>query len=115
MPPWQTWDPVQAQPANAPRIFLRHARIAQVLGLSLPVARVEQCLTAIGCTVLSKPADDRMAVDVPGWRPDITSEIDLIEEVARIHGYDAVPTELRPFRVSTLRDADIERGHEAPL
>jgi phenylalanyl-tRNA synthetase beta chain len=49
-----------------------------------------------------------MAVDAPGWRPDITSEIDLIEEVARVHGYDAVPMELRPFRVSPLRDADIE-------
>ncbi len=96
------------QPANAPRIFLRHARLAQVLGITLPVARVEQCLTAIGCTVLSKPDDARMAVDVPGWRPDLTSEIDLIEEVARIHGYDNVPMELRPFRVSTLRDADIE-------
>jgi phenylalanyl-tRNA synthetase beta chain len=96
------------QPSNAPRIFLRHARLKQVLGLELPVARVEQCLTAIGCTVLSKPDDARMAVDVPGWRPDLTGEIDLIEEVARIHGYDAVPTELRPFRVGTLRDADIE-------
>ncbi|HTK56129.1 MAG TPA: phenylalanine--tRNA ligase subunit beta, partial [Gemmatimonadales bacterium] len=96
------------QPANPPRIFLRHARLKQVLGLELPPARIEQCLTAIGCTVLSKPDDARIAVDVPGWRPDLTGEIDLIEEVARIHGYDAVPTELRPFRVSTLRDADIE-------
>ena len=96
------------QPANPPRIFLRHARLKQVLGLELPPARIEQCLTAVGCTVLSKPDDARIAVDVPGWRPDLTGEIDLIEEVARIHGYDAVPTELRPFRVSTLRDADIE-------
>jgi phenylalanyl-tRNA synthetase beta chain len=99
---------VWPQPSNAPRVFLRHARLKQVLGVDLPVARVEQCLTAIGCTVLSKPDDARMAVDVPGWRPDLTSEIDLIEEVARIHGYDQIPNELRPFRVSELRDADIE-------
>ncbi len=103
-PPVDIWP----QPANPPRIFLRHARLKQVLGLELPPARIEQCLTAIGCTVLSKPDDARIAVDVPGWRPDLTSEIDLIEEVARIHGYEQVPTELRPFRVSTLRDADIE-------
>jgi phenylalanyl-tRNA synthetase beta chain len=96
------------QPSNAPRVFLRHARLKQVLGIDLPVARVEQCLTAIGCTVLSKPDDARMAVDVPGWRPDLTGEIDLIEEVARIHGYDQIPNELRPFRVGELRDADIE-------
>jgi phenylalanyl-tRNA synthetase beta chain len=99
---------VWPQPSNAPRVFLRHARLKQVLGIDLPVARVEQCLTAIGCTVLSKPDDARMAVDVPGWRPDLTSEIDLIEEVARIHGYDQIPNELRPFRVGELRDADIE-------
>ena len=99
---------VWPQPANPPRIFLRHARLAQVLGFALEPARVEQCLTAIGCTVLSKPDDARIAVDVPGWRPDLTAEIDLIEEVARIHGYDAVPTELRPFRAGSLRDADME-------
>lgn len=99
---------VWPQPANPARIFLRHARLTQVLGFELAPARVEQCLTAIGCTVLSKPDDNRVAVDVPGWRPDLVGEIDLIEEVARIHGYDAVPMELRPFRVGSLRDADIE-------
>ncbi len=89
---------------NPPRIFLRPARVAQVLGIELSWAEIERCLVAIGATVVSKPDDARIAVDVPGWRPDLQSEIDLVEEVARLHGYEQVPTELRPFRPGTRED-----------
>lgn len=92
------------EPAHPPRIFLRLARVAQVLGLELGQHEVERCLVAVGCTVVAKPGDGRLAVDVPGWRPDLQAEIDLVEEVARIHGYDRVPTELRPFRVGARPD-----------
>ena len=100
-------SPVDLHPvvANPPRIFLRLARVKQVLGLELGLHEVERCLVAIGATVVAKPDDGRLAVDVPGWRPDLTTEIDLVEEVARMHGYDRVPTELRPFRVGSLPDA----------
>jgi phenylalanyl-tRNA synthetase beta chain len=97
-------------PSNPPRVFLRPARVAQVLGVELPVRRIEECLVAIGCTVLAKPDDNRIAVDVPGWRPDLTSEIDLIEEVARVHGYGSFPDELRPYRVPVREDADESRA-----
>lgn len=90
--------------ANPPRIFLRPARVAQVLGIDLPWTEIERCLVGIGATVVSKPDDGRIAVDVPGWRPDLLSEIDLIEEIARIHGYDEIPTEVRPFRPGTRAD-----------
>ena len=100
-------NPVDLHPvvANPPRVFLRLSRVAQILGLDLGQHEVERCLVAIGATVVAKPDDARLAVDVPGWRPDLTTEIDLVEEVARMHGYDRVPTELRPFRVGTLGDA----------
>lgn len=93
-------DAVDCTPAAAfpPRIFLRPARVAQVLGVTLPWIEIEKHLVAIGATVVSKPDDQRIAVDVPGWRPDITSEIDLVEEIARLHGYDNIPIDLRPFR-----------------
>jgi phenylalanyl-tRNA synthetase beta chain len=104
-------DPVDLwpEPSHPPRIFLRPARVAQVLGVQLPVATLEQHLLATGATVLSKPEDHRLVVDVPGWRPELTGEIDLIEEIARIHGYDNFPVELRPFRVGSLPDAPVER------
>ncbi|MGH7582800.1 MAG: phenylalanine--tRNA ligase subunit beta [Gemmatimonadales bacterium] len=93
------------EPGHPPRIFLRPSRVAQVLGVPLPINAIEKCLVAIGATVVAKPGDDRIAVGVPGWRSDLVSEIDLVEEVARIHGYDQLPTELRPFRPG-LRDDD---------
>jgi phenylalanyl-tRNA synthetase beta chain len=96
-------------PSNPPRIFIRPARVAQVLGLELPWQTIEQHLTAIGAVVVSKPEDGRMAVDVPGWRPDLVREIDLIEEIARIHGYDSFPSDLRPFRLGNLGEAEVER------
>ncbi|HEX2452047.1 MAG TPA: phenylalanine--tRNA ligase subunit beta, partial [Gemmatimonadales bacterium] len=97
------------EPSHPPRIFLRPARVAHVLGVELPVATIEQHLLAIGATVLSKPDDHRIAVDVPGWRPDLVEEIDLIEEIARVHGYDEFPVELRHYRGGSLPDAPVER------
>lgn len=97
-------------PVNPPRIFVRTARVAQVLGAELGVATIEKYLVAIGCTVLNKPEDARLAVDVPGWRPDLTSEIDLIEEIARLHGYDNFPVVLRPYRVGRLGDLPVDRA-----
>ena len=96
------------EPANPPRIFLRTARTAQILGVDLPVHVLEQCLVAIGCTVVAKPAEHRLAVEVPGWRPDLVAEIDVIEEVARIYGYANFPDELRAFRAGRQVDPPIE-------
>ena len=97
-------------PSHPPRIFLRLARVSQVLGADVTLAAIEKYLVAIGCTVLHKPDDARLAVDVPGWRPDLLLEIDLIEEIARLHGYDAFPAELRPFRVGQVGEAPLDRA-----
>ncbi|MEK7379582.1 MAG: phenylalanine--tRNA ligase subunit beta [Gemmatimonadota bacterium] len=102
--PVDIW-PDQAHP---PRIFLRRARVTQVLGIALPLKEIEKALVAVGATVVAKPDDDRIAVEVPGWRPDLVEEIDLVEEVARHYGYDNIPSELRPFRVGSYLDSPIE-------
>jgi phenylalanyl-tRNA synthetase beta chain len=103
-------DPVDCwpEPTHPPRIFLRLGRVAQVLGVELPLHAVESCLVAIGATVVAKPAEARIAVEVPGWRPDLREEIDLIEEIARIHGYAEFPDELRPFRAGNQTDAPMD-------
>jgi phenylalanyl-tRNA synthetase beta chain len=57
---------------------------------------------------VAAPKDQRLAVQVPGWRPDVTREVDLIEEVARLRGYQTFPDELRPYRPGTVPDAPSE-------
>ncbi|WP_202843894.1 phenylalanine--tRNA ligase subunit beta [Luteimonas saliphila] len=73
-------------------IVLRRARLARVLGLAVPDAEVERILRALGMDVAAVDAGWRVLS--PSRRFDIAIEEDLIEEVARIHGYDAIPTTL---------------------
>lgn len=103
-PPVDVWP----EPSHPPRIFLRLDRVAQVLGVALPLHVIERALVAIGAPVVAKPDDGRLAVEPPGWRPDITEEIDLIEEIARVHGYDEFPDALRPFRPGAQDDAPLD-------
>jgi phenylalanyl-tRNA synthetase beta chain len=91
--------------SHPPRIFLRQARVAQVLGVELSRSEIERTLVAIGATVVAKPQDQRLAVEVPGWRPDLTHEIDLVEEVARVYGYDRIPAVFSPVRPGLQTDA----------
>src|SRR3989454_572283 len=98
------------QPIHEKTIFLRPERVAQLLGMTVERRDIEQLLSAIGFVVA--PKDSRLAVQVPGWRPDVTHEEDLIEETARLKGYGAFPDELRPYRPGTVPDAPIERAKE---
>ncbi len=73
-------------------IQLRRERLARVLGISVDDADVTRILTALGLAV--EAMADGWRVTPPARRFDITIEEDLIEEVARIHGYDAIPAAL---------------------
>ena len=84
-----------ALPGHLPQpqpITLRRQRLSRVLGLQVPDTRVERILTALGLLVV--PCEGGWSVTAPSRRFDIAIEEDLIEEVARIHGYDAIPTTL---------------------
>lgn len=80
-------------------ILLRRARLARLLGMQVPDARVERILVALGLTVEAHA--EGWQVTAPSRRFDIGIEEDLIEEVARIHGYDNIPTTL-PHGASRL-------------
>ncbi|MCX7562656.1 phenylalanine--tRNA ligase subunit beta [Xanthomonadaceae bacterium XH05] len=73
----------------SPPVRLRAARLTRVLGMEVPGEEVERILRALGMGV-SADADGWLVVP-PSRRFDIAIEEDLIEEVARIHGYDRVP------------------------
>ena len=73
-------------------IVLRRARLARVLGIAIADAEVERILRALGLGV--EAGGEGWTVTEPTRRFDLAIEEDLIEEVARIHGYDAIPTTL---------------------
>src|SRR6266699_474660 len=101
-PPLDLWP----EPQKARSVFLREARVGHLLGVDVPRKEIERLLSAVG--FVAAPKDDRLAVQIPGWRPDVTREVDLIEEVARLRGYDSFPDELRPYRPGTVPDAPAE-------
>ena len=75
--------------AVAKPVLLRRARLQRVLGMQVADARVEQILRALGMQV--KPDEAGWQVVAPSSRFDISIEEDLIEEVARIVGYEHIP------------------------
>ncbi|HUT36995.1 MAG TPA: phenylalanine--tRNA ligase subunit beta [Planctomycetota bacterium] len=75
-------------------ITLRIPRVERVLGLPIGAPEAGKLLKGIGLGVKLE-GHDSLTVAVPSFRPDIEQEIDLIEEVARCHGYDRVPETAR--------------------
>jgi len=96
------------EPARPPTVFLRPERVTRLLGVTVARAEIEQLLARVG--FVAAPKDDRLAVQVPGWRPDVTRDVDLIEEIARLKGYDSFPDELGPYRLGTVPDAPLEQA-----
>ncbi len=77
-------------PAAHPEIKLRFNQIERVLGITVPGEQVRGILTALGGHE-THACDHCVKFIAPTWRADLTREIDLVEEVARIHGYDKIP------------------------
>ncbi len=103
------------QPPVAPQpVTLRLAQLKRVLGIDIPAKFVPQTLKALGMDIQSSDKDSVTAV-APGWRKDLTREVDLVEEVGRIYGYDKVPDTARvpmaaSYRLQGDRVVDVVRN-----
>lgn len=80
-------------PAPRASVSLRFNQLPRILGIDVPPREVRRILTALGNQEL-KQDDNRVEVIPPSWRQDLSREIDLVEEVARVHGYDKIPEDV---------------------
>lgn len=83
-------------------ITLRFAQLRRILGIDVPPDEAVKILESLGVRRAAEPTAESCQFTAPTWRRDLTREIDLIEEVARIHGYHQIPEDvLVPLEVST--------------
>lgn len=75
---------------QAPIIELRFEKVIRILGLAIPSSQIKDILTLLGMEVL-KHSEELIAVKVPSFRFDISLDVDLIEEIARVYGYNRLP------------------------
>jgi phenylalanyl-tRNA synthetase beta chain len=106
-------------------VTLRKARIARVLGLEFTDTEVEENLTRLGMQVTAIP--EGWIVNPPSWRFDIAIEADLLEELARLYGYNRLPVaaptvalslkegDESKVELSRLRDDLISRGYSEAI
>ncbi len=71
-------------------VMLRLSRLDKLLGIEIPPEEVVKILSGLSFQPAKK--DDAIVCSVPSWRSDVYREADLIEEVARVHGYNKIPT-----------------------
>jgi phenylalanyl-tRNA synthetase beta chain len=88
-------------------IVLRAERIEQMLGMKMDAAEVERLLTALGL-IVSTHASEQWRVDVPSHRFDIALEVDLIEELARLYGYNRLPVRYPQARLAPQPRAEAQ-------
>jgi phenylalanyl-tRNA synthetase beta chain len=80
--------------------------VKRLLGIDLKLDRIKECLELLGLQC-RKGGDNNILVDDPWWRNDINCSADLVEEVARIIGYDKIP--------ETMLSASLPCGASAPI
>ncbi|MBI4712385.1 MAG: phenylalanine--tRNA ligase subunit beta, partial [Planctomycetes bacterium] len=77
----------KAKPKN---VTIRLARLEKILGVSIETATVKRILKGLGF-ILKKEWKGQIELEAPDFRPDINLEVDIIEEIARVIGYDNIP------------------------
>ena len=107
-------------------VTLRHAKVNAMLAFDMQASDIEDILTRLGMQV-SKVDAESWTVAIPSYRFDISIEVDLIEELARVYGYNnlpvKVPTATLPFTpidesqvtIQTLRRTLIALGYQEAI
>ena len=87
-------------------VVLRGSAIEQMLGIELPDTEIQRMFSALGFIIEAEPEARQWRCTAPSWRFDMGREADLIEEVARLHGFDNIPA--RPLGGNGAANLDPE-------
>lgn len=91
------WKIFESRSIEKTSVKLRHQKLEALTGTQISIAQAKEVLVRLGFDVPKSDADSLEAI-VPLHRPDVLREVDLIEEVARVRGYDKIKEELPPIR-----------------
>lgn len=94
--------PLKIDPIN-----VRYERVRRITGLSIDGEEMADILRRLGMEV--RPENEHLVVLPPSFRNDLRSEIDIIEEIARFHGYDRIPVTVPRIPVSKERSPKAHR------
>ena len=83
------------------KISLNTIDVNNLLGENIPISKIISILRMLGFAV-SKKSKKNLAVEVPSFREDVTKGADLIEEIARIHGYDNIPLSFPAIKITDI-------------
>jgi len=101
---------VAARRLDQAPLALRVSEVRRILGENLEPAEILRTLRRLGFELIPEPGDDiEFTVQVPSWRLDVEREIDVIEEIARLHGYDKFANTLPTYVGSVVEQPDAEK------
>ncbi|MFA5099915.1 MAG: phenylalanine--tRNA ligase subunit beta [Candidatus Omnitrophota bacterium] len=89
-------------------VTISPASVNQILGLDVSADRIKTILETLGFSLKAKGGDG-FSVTVPSHRQDVNAEIDLVEEVARIHGFENTPVSLPAVKLQVETDSTYRR------
>ena len=98
---------VSVELPSMPTIPVRAARVHVLLGEPIAASEISRHLESIGFSVTTENGSEALLVTPPTWRGDVVGEVEVVEEIARLHGYDTFPSDIRPFRPSTVPDSPL--------
>ena len=91
-------------------VELRISEVHRILGKPLDTNQIFRILKRLGFDLMPEPGEEQVfSVRIPSWRLDVEREIDLIEEIARLHGYDKFPNRLPAYAGSVVELPDAKK------
>jgi phenylalanyl-tRNA synthetase beta chain len=108
---------IYPSPAKPFSVEISYRNVNRLIGKTIPADEIRATLLGLGIKISSEDSDG-MKLEVPAYKVDVTREVDIIEEILRIHGYDnvAIPSQIRASLNTTVKpDKEVLQNQIADL